>query len=427
MNMKDRIERAYSGKPSPDREAEEKEALSGKHSSAFKPAPLNKVTGSASRPGNAGALPSGNERAHSGKSAAQDREPPKAQPASSPEHADAASEDYLKTGDNTGITKAAKFLVLLGSEEAAKVIAQMSPAEVEAVSREIIKINSIDSIEANDILTEFGWLAKTKGADMEGGPETARKILSTAFGEEKARALMMKAAPETLKPFRFLNDFEPRDLLMILKQESPQVLAVIMPYLEPARASGLLELMPDSQRVEVVKRIAHLDKIAPQVIHEIEEGLKLRIKKLGDNAGTEEIDGRAALAGILKHADPRIEAEVLDALEEDNPDLSKEVREKLFTLDDVFRVRARDLQEMLRGFDDRDLALVLKGRTPDFKEKILAAVSRNRRTAIEEEYQILGPVRREDAAEATRTFLERFKKAWKDGSLHLDGDDEYVE
>lgn len=420
MNMKDRIERAYGGRPAADREAEEKEARAEKalHASAqtFRAAPLDKVAGAVPGSVNRGAARPACGAAPLA-SAARPSVP----------GANTGAGDFIKTAGRAGVTKAGKFLVLLGSEQAAKVIAQMSPAEVEAVSREIIKIQSIDAIEANDILTEFGWLAKTKGADMEGGPETAEKILSTAFGEEKARALMMKAAPEALKPFRFLNDFEPKDLLLILKQESPQVLAVIMPYLEPARASGLLELMPDSQRVEVVKRIAHLDKIDPQVIHEIEEGLKVRIKKLGDSTGTEEIDGRAALAGILKHADPQIEAEVLNALEDDNPDLSREVREKLFTLDDVLRVRVRDLQEMLRSFDDRDIALVLKGQSADFKEKILSAVSRNRRASIEEEYQILGPVRREDAAEAARTFLGRLKKAWKDGSIHLDGDDEYVE
>ena len=331
----------------------------------------------------------------------------------------------LKTGTDSGLAKAAKFLLLLGTEEAAKVVSHLGPEEVEAVSREILKVKSIDAIEANEVLAEFGWLVKTKGWSIEGGPETAEKMLAAAFGPERARDLLRKAAPEALRPFRFLNDFEPKDLQIILKDESPQVLAVILPYLEPKRASGLLERLPEELRIELVKRVARLEKVSPEVLRQVEEGLKERIRRIGTMSG-EELDGKAALAGILRHVDPRLEARVLDALEEESPELSRNVRERLFTLEDVLRVPDRCLQDALRDFQERDIALVLKGRDDEFKEKLLRNVSSNRRSLIVDEYSLLGAVRREDADEAARELLSYLKRAWEDGDLVLEGEDDLV-
>lgn len=340
--------------------------------------------------------------------------------------AETRAEGLLKSGNETGISRAAKFLLLLGTDEAAKVLSQLPAEDIDRVAKEILSIKNIDAIEANDVLAEFGWLVKTKGWALEGGPETAEKILVAAFGPERARELLRKAAPETIRPFRFLNDFEPSELMVILKDESSQVLALILPYIEPKRASGLIELLEESRRIDVVKRVARLEKVNPEILRRVEETLKDRIRRIG-TMSSDEIDGKSALAGILRHVDPRLEARVLDALEEDNPEISRSVRERLFTLDDVVRVPSRELQKALRDFQDRDLALVLKGRGDDFREKILGNVSKNRRELIIDEYKILGAVRREDADEAARELLSYLKHAWDAGELILEGEDELVE
>jgi flagellar motor switch protein FliG len=331
----------------------------------------------------------------------------------------------LKTGSEPGLSKAAKFLLLLGTEEASKVISHLKSDEVEAVSREILKVKNIDAPEANGILAEFGWLVKTKGWSVEGGPETAERMLTTAFGAEKARALMRKASPESSRPFRFLKDYEAKELHLILKDESAQVLSVILPYLDPKKASGVIERLPEEERVEIVKRVARLEKVNPEVLRSVEAGIRERIRTIG-TVSHEEIDGKAALAGILRHVDPRFEERMLDALGEESPELSKNVRERLFTLEDILRVNDKALQKVLRDFQDKDIALILKGRDETFKKKLLSNMSANRRTMILDEYAILGPVRREDADEAAREFLAYLKRAWEDGDISLEGEDEMV-
>ncbi|TFG85442.1 MAG: flagellar motor switch protein FliG [Spirochaetales bacterium] len=336
------------------------------------------------------------------------------------------SERLLKSG-LPGIEKAAKFLLLLGQEEAAKVIRHLKRDEVENISRQIAKIERIDTVEANEILTEFGWLAKTQGASLEGGPEIAERMLSAAFGADKAREVLRKAVPESRRPFAFLNDFEARQLIVLLKDESAQVMALILPYLNPKLASSVISELPEAAQTDVVKRIAKLDRMAPDVLERVESVLRDKIARIGHPESAERIDGAAVLAGILKHVGGDLESRILDGIGKDSPELSRDIRERLFTIDDILRVPDRDVQKSLRELSEREIALVLKGKSQSMRDKLLSNVSQSKRVIILEEYDIMGTVRRDEAEKATRAFLEYFKRRWEDGDLILEGDDDLID
>lgn len=352
--------------------------------------------------------------------------PGKTKPTAQVARATATSESFIKTGAS-GITKAAKFLLLLGQDEAANVIRHLKPAEIEKVSREIATIDRIDTAEANEILTEFGWLAKTQGANLEGGPEMAERMLQAAFGADKAKEVLRKAMPESIRPFAFLNDFDARQLMVLLKDESPQMLAMILTYIEPKLASGVLSELPAAVRADVIKRIARLDRASPEVIERIEAVLRDKAARIGRTDVGERIDGAAVLAGILKHIDGDIEDSILSGIDADNPDLSRNIRERLFTIDDILRVPDRAMQMGLRELSEHDIAMVLKGKSQEFRDKLLANVSQGKRTMVLEEYDIMGTVRRDEAEKATRAFLEYYKRRWEAGELVLDGDDDLID
>lgn len=337
-----------------------------------------------------------------------------------------ASETLLKTG-LPGIEKAAKFLLLLGRDEAAAVIRHLKPAEVEQVSRAIAAIDTIHTAEANEILTEFGWLAKTQGAGLEGGPETARGMLEAAFGKDKAGDVYRKAVPDSRKPFDFLEGFDSKQLLALLKNESPQMVAMILPYLDPKAASGLIAELPKAARTDVIKRVAKLDKTSPEVIERVEAVLRDRAVAVGRSEVGQEIDGASVLAGILKHVDGGLEDSILSGIEEDDPELSRDIRERLFTVDDMLRVPSRDFQRGLRDLSERDIALLLKGKSQAFRDKVLDNVSQGKKTMVLEEYEIMGTVRREEAEKATKAIVDYFKRRWEDGLLVLEGDDDLVD
>ncbi len=338
----------------------------------------------------------------------------------------AASESYIKTG-RPGIEKAAKFLLLLGRDEAANVIRHLKSDEIEKVSREIARIDRIDTVEANEILTEFGWLAKTQGASLEGGPEIAESMLAAAFGADKAKEVIRRAVPESRKPFAFLNDFEARQLIVLFKDESPQMIAMILPYIDAKLASGVVSELPKATRADVIQRIARLDRSSPDVIERVETVLRDKAAKIGRMDSGERIDGAAVLAGILKHVDGGLEDSILSGIEEDNPILSKDIRDRLFTADDILRVADKDMQKGLRDLSERDIALVLKGKSQAFRDKILANVSQGKRTMVMEEYDIMGTVRRDESEKATKSFIDFYKRKWEDGDLILEGDDDLID
>lgn len=336
------------------------------------------------------------------------------------------SERLIKTGI-PGTEKAAKFLLLLGQDEAAKVLRHMKPDEIEAISRHIAKIDRIDTVEANEILTEFGWLVSTQGESLEGGPDTAERMLVAAFGAEKAKELLRKAVPESRRPFAFLNDFDAKQLIALFKDESAQVLAMILPYLEPKLASAVVSELSDGARTEVIKRIAKLDRMSPEVLERVEQVLRDKIARVGRPESAERVDGAAVLAGILKHVGGDLEGRILRGLEDEHPELSEDIRERLFTMDDVLRVPDRELQRRLREHDEKELALILKGKSQALRDKLLSNVSQSKRMLTLEEYDIMGTVRRDEVDKATRNFLAYFKRRWEDGELALEGDDELVD
>ncbi|HOX18336.1 MAG TPA: FliG C-terminal domain-containing protein, partial [Spirochaetales bacterium] len=163
-----------------------------------------------------------------------------------------------------------------------------------------------------------------------------------------------------------------------------------------------------------------------ETLRRVEEATREKARRIGSSP-TEEIDGRAALADILRHVQGGLDEEILERLDEADPSLSEDIRERLFTLDDILRVRNRDVQASLRELSERQIATVLKGKSQAFRDKLLSNVSQSRRIIVQEEYEILGSVRRDEAEKATREFLGWFKAKWDSGDLVLEGDDELVD
>ena len=328
-------------------------------------------------------------------------------------------------GTGNGVKKAAKFLLLLDKEDAAKVISHMKESEVEELSREIALIKKIDTAEARELLREFGLLRRTPST-FDGGIDAARKILETAFGKEKALAYLKKAAPGMGRvPFDFLNELEYHQIQLLIKNEPISVVGSILQYLQPKKSSLIIQELPPDQRTDVVKRIAKMEKLAPEVIEKIEEVLRERVRTQGKMV-TQEIDGRSILARILRHMNITAEERILEGLSEVHPEVSDEVKEKLFTIDSVLKIEDVDLQEILREFSDEEIAVILKGKSEIVFSKILDNVSERRRAIIRDEMDRLGAMRRVDVDKSTREFLEYLRSLEEQHRLVIRREDEYL-
>jgi len=319
-----------------------------------------------------------------------------------------------ETSRDTGYRKAAQFLMLLGKDEAARVLRHMSPEEVEGITLEIARTQHIESREAAKILEEFGYIRETKDLIARGGIEKAQEVLVASVGKEKAEQILEKVRKDMAPPpFTFLQDIDVHQAIALVKAESVPVSALILAHLEPRLAARILQALSPEVQKEIVPRIAKTLKVDPEVLRKAEETLREKVRDMGE-AVTEEVDGKAALTEILRYLDPAREQAILSELD---PNTANQIRNKLFTIDAVFQIPDKDLQKVLRDYADRELALVLRGVEDTIRKRILASVSERRRGLIKLEEDAIGGVRKADLDRAQQDFLEYIQLLEQKGEI----------
>jgi len=326
----------------------------------------------------------------------------KAQGAKIPRRDPAIRGFIRETSRDTGYRKAAQFLMLLGKDEAARVLKHLSPEEVEGITREIARTQQIEESDVSKILEEFGYIRETKNLIARGGIEKAQEMLVASVGAEKAEKILARVRKDMAPPpFTFLQDVDIHQAITLVREESVPVASLVLAHLEPKLAARILQaLSPEVQR-EVVPRIAKMRKVDPEVIRKAEEVLRSKARDQGEIV-TEEIDGRAALTEILRYMDPGREQSILEELD---PNTANLIRKKLYTIEVVFQVTDKDLQKVMRDYADREIALMIKGTAEDVTGRLLDALSERRRNAIRLESEGLGAVRRSDVEAAIQDFL----------------------
>jgi len=345
----------------------------------------------------------------------------------------AMGDGFLKTGQaesgekpvatTSKYTRAAQFMVLIGSEEASKILSKLDPDQVEAISKEIVTIKTITTKEAEGVLEEFRSLLSSPygySGSSSGGKEQARRLLYAAFGPEKGEAMLVKAVPDAAEnPFGFLSEFSGEQLALLFRDESPAACAMVFSRLPSKLSAAALANTSPERKLEIVKRIAKLNDTSPEVIARTAAAIKEKARHFGQSvpAAGEEIDGKGVLTAILKHSDVAFSGRLLDGLEASDPSLSKEMKDRLYTLEDVANAADRPLQEKLRTMDDREIALLLRGRSEAFTQKIFWNISSARADRIKEESEIMGAVPKIEAEAAAREFLSWFRQSLDEGRI----------
>ena len=254
---------------------------------------------------------------------------------------------------------------------------------------------------------------------ISGGPEKAREMLLSAFGEEKGRQLFDKVLPfGGRSPFDFLNDLHPEQILSILKNEPPYVMSIVISFLEPELSSKIIADMPPESRKEIILRIARQGEVAPGIIEKMEAVFRDRIRAQG-RIVTEEIDGKSVLAGILKHMDIRSEEHILEKIENEDSRLADQIKDSIYTIELLLNMEDRDIQYLLRDFDNSELAVIIKGKPDAVRSRILDNISERRRLMVEEESIHLGEMLRSDVDKSTRELIEYLIELEQQGRIAI--------
>ena len=322
--------------------------------------------------------------------------------------------------------RVAKFLLLIGIDEAAKIIPHLSPEQTEKIIPEIASIRSVDPDEATVILAEFENLVQRSRED--GGVTTAKAILVKAFGQERAEQMLEKSVPfHKGKPFEYMQEMEGERVFFLLKEESSAVQALVLSQLKPKVAADVINKMELESKTEVVRRLATLKKIDPEVLRRVDQAMSEKVKT-ANTSKSDSIDGRGALADILKKMSPDSEKNILSMLSDTDPDLGVDLRQRLFTVDDVLNCDDRVMQEKLHQMSETEIAYLVAGKSQDFRDKIFKNISKGRGDIVLEEEQIHKPMLKKDCETVTAEFFSFLRRKWEAGELRIIGrdDEQYV-
>lgn len=304
----------------------------------------------------------------------------------------------------TGVQKCAILCMVLGREQAAKVMQLLTPAEVEEISREIATLSQVQAPVVDAVLNEYRDVARAVQSFAQGGVEYAEEILTAAVGPQRAKAILDRIR-DALTPtgLNRLKRAAPDMLLGVLRGEHPQTLALILANLELRQAAAVIEVMEPELASEVLFRVARMEKVAPEMVQLVEKGLGSK----ADLSLSQEMQvsgGPQAVASVLNITPPSIEKAVLASIGERDGELAEQIKSLMFVFEDLKLLDSRAMQRVLRDIDSRELAVALKVATDELKAHIFKNMSERAAAALTEEIEFLGPVKVKDV-EATQVRI----------------------
>jgi flagellar motor switch protein FliG len=333
-------------------------------------------------------------------------------PAPAPEILAATPSDFARL---TRTQKIAMLLVVLGEETAISFMRGLQPDELESICAEMAKVGMMSIEMQNVVLKEFTDVAIHASTSLRGGFEFTQTMLEKALGLYKAATVISRVLP-TRTPVSSMTqivELEPRQIFNLLKQEQPQTISLILSYLPPEKASQLLIMLRGDLRDQVIERLATL---APTPIEIVEKVVEQLNRKLGTQhtRALNLTGGLKSAANLLNSLDKNLTKSLLQNIEERNPELGQQIRQKMFTFEDVATLETTVLQKVLREVDLRDLAIALKTASDSLKGALLGAVSKRAAETVQEEISFMGPLKLRDIEAAQMRIIELVRKSEAD-------------
>jgi flagellar motor switch protein FliG len=317
----------------------------------------------------------------------------------------------------------------LPEEEAAKLMGKLEPKQVEQVSIEIAKINSVGGDEQTAIINEFADASPASFGGGAGGLDLARSLVEKALGKNASGTLdTVRQSIEAL-PFGFLQKVDAQNVLTFIVDEHPQTIALILSHLPPSFGAEVLSGLSPERQLAVVRRVATMGQTNPEIIHEVEKGLEHRMASVMSQS-FENAGGVAAVAEVLNVTDRATERALLENLAQEDPELVDEIRRLMFVFEDIAKLSDKDIQSILKNVDSAQWAMALKGASGELRDKIMGNMSKRAGDMLREEMDYLGAVKLSTVEQAQQQIVDIVRRLEDadEVSLHAsEADEELVQ
>ncbi len=326
----------------------------------------------------------------------------------------------------SGPEKVAVLLMALGSEKSTQVVSALTPQEIEQLASHLARIQQVDEQTKARVLEEFQQAAQADAAE-EGGLDYARELLISALGAERAESVISRLQfASEVADISVDSEKEADRLGKVLRNQHPQVAAAALSRLQPAMAARALGNMSGKRRLEVALRLVEMDTPDLEAFRRL--GRALRSSLVSSHAAPSgPAEGKRRLAEILNSADKEIEEGVLSDLQRHDPALAKQVRDRMFTFEDLSQLEPRELQLVLRTVSQDDLRMALQTAADKLKEYIFQNMSERAAAALKEDMETAGPVKPNQSHAAQRRIAAAARQLAKEGTLSLKSEAEEAE
>jgi flagellar motor switch protein FliG len=327
-----------------------------------------------------------------------------------------------KVENRSGTERAAILLLSLGEQEAAEVMKHMGAKDVQRIGAAMTQLQNISRQEVTEVLQEFTTTVENQTSLGVGVDDYLRKVLISALGEEKAAGLIDRILfGRTSKGLESLKWMDARAVAELIRQEHPQIIAIVLAYLDPDQSAEVLEQFPEWLRADVIIRIATLDGIQPHALHELDDVIEKTFSGKKGALKTSIIGGIKTASNILNFMDASQESVLIEHIKKVDEQLGTKIQDLMFVFADLLQVDDRSIQEILRAIPSERLLVALKGADEALRVKIFKNMSQRAAEMLKDDLEALGPVRLSEVEAAQKEILAIVRKMAEQGTIALGG------
>lgn len=327
-------------------------------------------------------------------------------------------EEYQES-NLSGLEKASILLLALGKESATKVLAHLNPREVQQIGTAMTDVSEVSHTDIAAVMQSF---MDEFGEDALGvnPTEYAQSLMVDALGDGGGGLMDAALLGDQVKGLEALKWMHPATISNMLKNEHPQVIAIVLSYFEPDLSAEILAGIPERFQSEVIYRIATLSTIQPRALFDLNEVLE-RASSDGEGGKLATIGGEKRAAEILNLVGGGVDTKVLDDIAIEHEDVSKAIQDKMFVFEDISGIDPRGIQTLLGEVPNDILKVALKGADQKMTELILSNMSKRQAEMLREELEMSGPVKLSDVEDAQRNIIQTVRRLADEDKLMMPG------
>lgn len=323
-----------------------------------------------------------------------------------------------------GTEKSALLLLGLGEKHAADILQHMGPKEVQDLGMVMASMTNVTSAMMEQVMSEFVATIGNQTALGLGSDDYIRNMLTSALGADKASGMIDRILlGRNSKGLEQLKWMEPKQIAEMIRLEHPQIISIVMSFLDPDQAAAVLSEFPEKVRSDIIMRVAALEGIQPNALQELDNILEKQFAG-ASNVKSSSLGGVKKAADILNLVEGTIEAGIMEDITETDEDLAQEIQDNMFVFENLNDIDDRGFQTLLREVSSEQLLLAMRGIDEGLKEKFFKNMSSRAADMLRDDLEAAAPVKLSEVEGAQKEILTVARRLADAGEIMLGGSGE---